>query len=441
MDGGRLLSELWITDEGYARGHEVGSFDTETAREVGIQILLELHRSVHMVEKGTCMNISPSEIGDLMRCQRSWSLTSDKGRNLEYFGGPAAAFGMGDLIHVGLEAQVYHMWGSPITPEEAIKAAAEKEKQHAMLRYQKKMGAIWSSEEGSTYDTQAELAVSYIQHYLAKWGPNPWAPYEVLVPELTFRVPIPGCDLEDGHLIGTVDKLLLDPQRGELHILDHKSYTQETRYDTEITNMQFMCYSWGIYQLVGQPVESFIYDGIRKKLPRQPKRLVSGALSQEWTADVTYSTFREALEEVFGTRKIPPEYASFVNRLHDRDAQDETPYFKRMELRYTYPVIANIQRQLARIHDYAVSVRGAGLEDAIPDFIWSGCWDCKVRPICVAMQYGQDYEGIIEREFVQAKGWRTTIRQQGEPLEVTSINDLVQYREQLKAQMLSDTSI
>lgn len=366
-----------------------------------------------------------------------WSLTSNKGRNLEPFGGPATAFGIGDLVHIGMEAQVYNMWGVRKSPIDAIFEMAQQERERAILRYQSKVGAIWTSAESSVYDEQAAQAAAYLDHYLEKWGPNPWAPYTVVIPELTFRVPIPGCRTEEGFLIGTLDKLLVDERSGRVWIMDHKSYSQETRYDTEITNMQFMSYAWGITQLIGMPVEGVIYDGIRKKLPKPPKVLAStGKLSQEWNTDITYATYRRALFEMYGTTDIPPEYRSFVMRLHERDGSDSTPYFKRMELRYPHAVLTNIEKQLASAHDIGVAHRDRLFGDPLPVWPWSGCWDCKVRPICVAMQYGNDYESVIRQEYVESKGWRTTIRQQSEPLEVSSIDDLIRAREEMKAQML-----
>lgn len=320
------------------------------------------------------MNISPSEIGDLMRCPRMWSLTSDKGRHLEPFGSVAAAFGMGDLVHIGMEQQVYHMWGSAKTPFDAIRAVAQQEKARALARYQSKVGAVWTSTEESVYDDQAGVACQYLEHYLGKWGKNPWDPYTVVMPELTFRVPIPGCRTEEGFLIGTVDKLLIHEPTGRIWILDHKTFSQETRYDTEITNMQFMSYAWGISQLIGQPVEGVIYDGIRKKLPKPPRKLQDGSLSQEWSADVTFATYRQALRELVGSDEIPTKYRQILLRYHERDLSDTTPYFKRFELRYTYPVMQNIEKQLASAHDIGVAHRDRLFGDPMPVWPWSGCF-------------------------------------------------------------------
>jgi hypothetical protein len=360
------------------------------------------------------MLISVTEMMDFMRCRRAWSYQSANVRSLVKKGMPNTAFHIGSAVHHGCEAQALGL--DPIADTERWLD----EKHIKMVQeYQQVVGAPMSYEETQRTKESRELALNLLRNYFTKWGyDNPIAPYEYIHPEVGFRIPIPGTD---GHLVGTIDGIALNPvtQRGV--IVERKTYadspaqTQDLKADFQLTG-----YWWAFMQLFGEPPETILWDGICKRLPRVPALLKDGkALSRQWIA-TTPEIYRAAIKE-YGFNEA--DYADILSRLEAKNTGNETMFHNRREITLSPEAVHQWGEALPEIYNDMKEARDK-VTKRYPNRQWQGCWDCWVRDLCDTETFGADLEFLIEHQYKVGTYGTQSNQKLHTPQDVGSLHDL-----------------
>jgi len=382
------------------------------------------------------MLISITEISDYLRCRRMWDLGSPNRQALSRKGTPSPSLHLGTGVHHGLAA---HAFGQD--PLIAIEEWYEKELKRIGQEYAEAVGAPMSpSEVGKLLEAKA-LAKGMTKHYFEHYGPNPVAPLRIIATEMSFKIPT-GLKTKDGReifLVGTIDGLAVDAD-GNIYVIDHKTYSIKPDLKWMQTDHQFAGYSWAMQVILKQKVTGFLYDGINKKLPKQPKKLQNGHLSREWNDHTTFASYRAALIEHYGSREDVPTgmYDDFMGRLKERDAQLQTPFFSRHTVKYTQAQLSEWSR-----HTMLLLKEIADGPAIVPNFPWTGCWDCyDVSDLCKAIEIGDQERFESIKESAYQVGWSSTRSQYKEMLEITpgSVGSLDELLKLMPASKISEQS-
>lgn len=345
------------------------------------------------------MIISVTERGTFRRCREMWALSSRSQRNLTPIR-PSAALSFGSLVH-----KVHENWllDPAAEPAMLVAMAGQDVLDNLTAAYKYASGGAEpdESELDGIYE-QISLAQEVFKNYKEKWGSSLPVGFTLVQPEQTIIVKIPGsehpcekcfgpgtylqvtdegqkemADWGPDHLVepgwmlanstrvycttcegsgvtyhyleATLDALIKD-DAGNLWVLERKTYGQRPRLETLEENDQFLAYNWVLTQLELGPVGGILYDGM-------------------WKHELT------------------PRY-----KLDD--------LFIRTKLTRGLTELQNFEKQLlAEVFDMASCAEDPGR--VYRNFRWEGCYDCGVRPICLAEFRGEDSESIIEGRFMR----------------------------------------
>jgi hypothetical protein len=351
--------------------------------------------------------ISITELMDYMRCHRAHDFTSPNRQGLVKRGMPQIQFHVGSAVHYGVSA--------PVFGEEPLPAVAhylEEEHRRIAVGYAEQVGAPMGSAELTSLEESRVLATSMVEHYFATYGANPIHPYRYLTAEMSFRIPLPQIG-PNVFLVGTMDGVAVDFQ-GRIYLVERKTASQKSDAKWLPTDPQLNGYVWALQALTGEKVAGILYDVLLKKLPKTPRLLQSGLLSQEWT-DTTATRYEQALSEHYGEnwKEVPIRtaqgrvplpalevYGGFIERLKERDRitdlwNYETPFFTRRYVDVIQHGVRQWGQDMIEVVDEMVH-----RPSNYPNFSWTGCYDCWVPDLCRAKQFGQDLDYVIKTNYV-----------------------------------------
>jgi hypothetical protein len=316
------------------------------------------------------MIITVTERGTFRRCKRQWDYSSFNRQGLTSIV-PPTALSFGGIVH-----KCHEQW--LLLPEEPVQDLVMKVGAQGVRelkeRYTEIVGVEPAPEELKSYFDQLELALEIMTNYEKKWGSSLPDGYELLQPEQTILMPIPGtehvhesdairatytpdqlhphgpgeCVESAGYwlhqLEGTLDALMRD-EGGMIWVLERKTYGNRPKIETLQMNDQFLAYAWLLSQLNIGPVGGIFYDGMWKR-----------AWEKNRTLDDLF--MREPL------LRSPEEVANFGIQVRD-EALDMTDPDLRI----------------------------------YPNRAWMGCWDCQFEKLCAAQSRGEDFDYIKSRYF------------------------------------------
>lgn len=343
-------------------------------------------------------DISISEVMQFMRCRRAWDFQSPHRQGLRKIGMPSSALHIGSGVHEALAANAAgESWS------EALSNWASQELGRFTSKYIEAVGAPPSPSELESFDQAYDAALLMLTRYFNRYGEeNPLGDrYRYLKVEQTYRVPIPGTD---GTFVLTIDGLAQEVGTDNLWIVEHKTYSTKPEMDRLSTDHQFTAYAWAAGALFGQPISGILYDGISKKIPSKPALLKSGKLSEAWTETIDYQSYATAVVEA---GLDPHDYDAILARLAERDAQTQTPFFTRWKISVLPAQIDSFANYISAIYRDMTADPGI-----YPNFPFAGCWDCSVRDLCKAVQFGEDVQWLINTSYVQGGGSQS-FRQRG----------------------------
>jgi hypothetical protein len=391
--------------------------------------------------KKTILLVSVTELLDFLRCRRSWDFSSPNRQGLVPRGIPQIALHIGSAVHHGVAAPVFGH-----DPQEALEEWFRTERTRVAREYALMVGAPMSPSEVSVLDEGKQLARSMVDHYFETYGPNPIAPYKYLFAELPFRIPFKQLwtDSLEVWLVGTIDGVAED-EFGNILVVERKTAGQKPDTKWLKTDHQLAGYTYALQVLTGQPVAGVLYDGLIKRLPKMPRVLQSGLLSQEWI-DTTATAYERALVSHHGEdwrtqelrmaqgrlpTPLPDVYDPFLERLRERDRVTNTwdyntPFFVRKQVFISQETLAQWE------HDATAMLTDIANDPAIyPHFSWMGCYDCWVQDLCNAKQLAGDFEQVRDTNYTYG-GHRPQYRTMLEitPDTVASVEDLRRLRSQ-----------
>lgn len=316
------------------------------------------------------------------RCRELWNYTSKIRMNYEPIYG-IAALDFGSAIHEGFAAYYNPLfWGMPTVQKEmAIKAFLKY--LHA-VEQKVKMGPLDFERD---YNEQRQLGLDMLQHYFS------WAPqhdnFTPIFVEVEFEVEIPGTFPNYIVYQGRID-MIVEDELGHYWIVDHKTAQQFQGTDWLALDDQCSSYAWAIQKQLGLDVYGVIYNQIRKKAPKPPQILKSGALSMNKQQDTTYDLFMQAINDGGYNKEAYEDFLSFL-RANPKE------FIRRPRVTYTPKQLQLVER---RIQDEAFTMlNNPAIYPTPSPFNCNGC--SFFRP-CLAKQEGSD-ENLILEELYQIR--------------------------------------
>lgn len=241
-----------------------------------------------------------------------------------------------------------------------------------------KMGPL---EFETRFDEQRELGLGMLEYY------HLWAPkhddFKPILVEQEFEVEIPG--MPGVVCQGRID-LIAEDEYG-YWIVDHKTTAQFGDVEWLPLDDQCSTYAWAALKQLGLRVRGVIYNELRKKVPRRPTVLRSGALSVAKNQDTTYETYIAAVREM-GYR--PKAYRDILLYLRDNPKQ----FIRRTRVQYTRDHLENVEKRIqAEAHEM--------LNDPAiyPTPSRFNCQGCMFFAPCLAMHEGRDYQIILDEMY------------------------------------------
>jgi hypothetical protein len=360
-----------------------------------------------------------TELLEYLRCKLMWNWTSPSRESLVPKQTKPELW-MGTAFHKALGANMVGEEWRPV-----LETFLKQQMAEIAQVYEERLGVPMHREEIEVLYKQAKLVRDCLENYFEYYGEvNTYHPYEPIASEIPFTIPfdhvLEGLDTPYKHVLiaGTVDGVMVD-QDGGLVLIDHKSFTQKADLRDLALDHQFTGYVACFYLLTGQPVRTFVYNGINKKVPTIPKVLTGsgptyGRLSRDKTIVTTEKTYRQA---ILDNNEDPndPYYAEHLAKLRliDRTAN---PFF----VRYDIPVLKS--NVMAWIENVEEILREVAVGPRITyNRRWEGCWDCNVRDLCDAKLRGENVEWLIDNHYrVGTYGTRDAIA----TLETASVFDV-----------------
>jgi PD-(D/E)XK nuclease superfamily len=361
--------------------------------------------------------VSVTELGEYFRCRRLWDYTSLSRKSLSPLGSPAGALHTGSCVHLGLEAQ-----GCGLDWRKEIARYVAEEEESIRNAYLKRVGTHINSAELIPFQEQAKFAITLLSRYFQRFGDRPLAPYEYIIPELTFCIPtgLRTLDGRDVFLVGTFDGVARDTGDGSIWVVENKTFSTKVDRASLDVDHQMLGYVACLSHLLGEPVAGLLYNGIGKVLPREPNiRKTDGRVSREAIV-TTGAAFREALVKN-GQSVDDPEYIPLLKRL---DAQDKTigsggnPFWVRYRVPYT-----SHARSAWYKNAYAAMREIASDPPITYSRLWEGCYFCSVEILCRTEIRGGDLEAALKQYGPSTYGTRLALKMLT-PDKITCIEDL-----------------
>jgi hypothetical protein len=283
------------------------------------------------------MNFAVTERQVFKRCRRKWWYGSRNGLGLAKIV-PQKALSLGTLVHEALADWLEH-------PNDDLVQLFFKHSNLAMedakARYRKLVGANPSQDELGPILDAVDMGRHIVANYQKKYGQPLHKGFSLVQPEQEMLVNIP---TTDHYLKAKLDGIIQD-DKGQLYILEHKTYSSRSNQHILDTNDQFLAYIWAANQLEMGTVVGLAYDGLWKRA-QPPKG----------------STF----DDLF-TRTL---------LFRPQDELDEFERFLAVE---------------------AIEMASVAQQDDDFRYInrrWEGCYDCDFEPLCTAQSRGEDVEHI-----------------------------------------------
>ncbi len=310
------------------------------------------------------------------RCRVLWDFTSKIRQNYEPIQ-RIEALDFGTAMHAALQAYYNpETWGeSPTMQENARRAFLLSIKEIGMLV---KIGALEFEER---FDELKALGLGMLEHYFL------WAPkhdnFKPIYVEIEFEVPIP-------HLVGVVYQgridLIVEDEFG-YWIVDHKTAAQLAQTEWLALDDQCSSYAWAIKEQLGLQVRGIVYNELRKKAPRKPAVLRSGALSVNKSQDTTYETYLATLRELGYKTKA---YSGILQYLKDNPKE----FVRRTKVTYNPRTLQIVEN---RIRAEAVTM----LDDPkiYPSPSRFNCNGCSFFAPCLALHEGADPKHILDEMY------------------------------------------
>lgn len=372
------------------------------------------------------MHLSPSDVSAFLKCRYLWDLSSPNRQSLRHRSSPRFYLTAGTALHASIQAMADGYW-TLTDPVSVAKEVIDAEREAKINAYIHENGFKPWATEMEQFEADAEFTLALVDQYFQEYP----AGHELddqnltyIATEVPFKIDItdkldnPGRQV---FFVGTIDGVAVDDE-DRLFIVENKSYTQKPEVDDLQFHFQSTGYAVAIELLTGQPITGGLYNGVAKKLIKEPKVLKSGKLSVDIRQSVTVASFMSACRKL-GQNPNSPQYAGFLQFLQSREEQGDTRFFYREKFFY------NEDQKSAWLKDfYEVAnemVDNPRIYRTIP---YNGCGksgnDCWYSDVCRSAHSGGDVDYILGKRY-DVGSYGTFQEVEGiEPKPVDSIEDL-----------------
>lgn len=367
-------------------------------------------------------HVSLSDASAFQRCRYKWDLSSPNRQSLRHNSSPKFYLTAGTALHKAIEAMANGYW-MDTDPVSVAKEVIDEERTAKTLAYIQENGFKPWVQELEQFEADAEFTLALVEQYFQQYPVGHELDdqgLKYIATEVPFKIDITDkLDNPDRQVfyIGTIDAVAVDDD-DRLFIVENKSYSQKPDLDDLQFHFQSTGYAVAIEMLTGQPITGGLYNGVAKKLIKEPKVLKSGKLSVDVRQSVTSKSFLAACRK-YGADPNYPDYAKFLQFLQSREEQGDTRFFYREKFFYNED-----QKRTWTEDFYQIAndmVHNPRIYRSIP---YNGCGDCWFSDVCRSAHSGGDVDYILDKRYTIGS-YGTFDEVCGiEPTPVSSIEDL-----------------
>lgn len=372
------------------------------------------------------MHISPSDMSTFLSCRYKWDLSSPNRQSLRHKSSPRFYLTAGTALHAAIETMANGYW-TLIDPVTVAKEVIDTEREAKIKAYKDEFGFKPWPQELEQFETDTEFTLQLVSQYFEQYP----AGHELddqgltyIATEVPFKIDITDHLENPGRpvfFVGTIDGVAVDND-DKLFIVENKTYTAKPEADDLMFHFQSTGYAVAIEMLTGQPITGGLYNGIAKKLIKEPKVLKSGKLSVDVRQSVTSRSFLAACRKM-GANPNHPDYASFLQFLQSREEQGDTRFFYREKFFYNEDQKRSWTEDFYKVANEMVA--NPRIYRTIP---YNGCGkqgsDCWYSDICRSAHSGGDVDYILDKRYTVGS-YGTFEEVDGiEPHPVSSIEEL-----------------
>ena len=376
---------------------------------------------------------SVSDVMTFLTCREKWDISSPNRQSIRHAATPRMYLTTGTALHNAIEAQERHAAGySSLSPLAAAEDYLQQERLAKVDAITRETGAPPWLNEMAEWDEKADFAKALIKQYFEHYGTeNPLAPQGLryLATEVPFKIDISELvGIEDAWFVGTFDGIAAD-EHENLYLVENKSYTQKPDLQDLMVHFQTTGYAVAWQMLTGIPLMGALYNGVAKKLIKEPRVLKSGAISTDVAQQTTLARYISAVKRSGGNIE-DPKYAKIIEKLEEIERQGDTRFFYRELFYFNETQIDSWTEEFVKI------VREMSDDPRIYRTVpYNGCGktgsDCWYRDICFAKHTGQDVQELLDKRYtVGSYGTIEEVSVDG--LQAVMVTSLEELREALR---------
>lgn len=350
-----------------------------------------------MIEK----YFSVSDIQTFLQCREKWDLSSPNRKSLRHRATPRMYLTQGTALHHAIEEQERSSAGyTSVGPLKTAEDFLAQERLARVEQIRRETGFEPWPTEMVEWDEKAAFTQALVKQYFDHYGyDNPLADQgmEYIATEVPFKIDVSDLvGIPGAFFVGTFDGIAKDSQ-DNLWLVENKSYTSKPDLKDLQVHFQTTGYAVAWELLTGMPLVGALYNGIAKKLIKEPRRLKDGSLSADVSQQTTYKRFTDALKAE-GVPLTAPKYAKILDKLENIEKQGDDRFFYREAFYFNETQTQSWLREFASIVQEmndnpriyrTVSFKGCGPQGA----------DCWWQDVCFAKHTGQDVELTIDQRY------------------------------------------
>lgn len=361
-----------------------------------------------------------------------WDISSPNRQSLRHRATPRFYLSAGVALHAAIEEQQRSSAGlTSVGPLRAAEDYLSQERLSRVEQIRRETGFDPWPVEMKEWDEKADLTRSLVKQYFDHYGyDNPLADQgmEYIATEVPFKIDVSDLTgIPGAFFVGTFDGIAKDAE-DNLWLVENKSYSAKPDLKDLQVHFQTTGYAVAWEMLTGIPLVGALYNGVAKKLIKEPRRLKAGGLSVDIAQQTTLGLYLAAIKAI-GDSPTNPKYDKILAKLENIEKQGDDRFFYRESFYYNETQIENWTREFSDIVQEmdsnpriyrTVSFKGCGPQGA----------DCWWQDVCFAKHTGQDVQQLIDLRY-EVGSYGTIEAVEGvEPFQVSSI---VELREALHA--------
>lgn len=369
---------------------------------------------------------SVSDVMTFLTCREKWDISSPNRQSIRHIATPRMYLTTGTALHNAIEAQEKFAAGyTSLSPLKAAEDYLQQERLAKVEAITAETGAPPWFNEMEKWDEDAAFAKALIKQYFEHYGEeNPLADQGLryIATEVPFKIDISELvGIEDAWFVGTFDGIAADENEG-LWLVENKSYSAKPDLQDLMVHFQTTGYAVAWQMLTGVALTGALYNGVAKKLIKEPRVLKSGSLSADVSQQTTLARYISAMQRV-GTSLDDPKYAAILEKLEEIDRQGDTRFFFRELFYFNETQIENWTTEFCDI------VKEMTDEPRIYRTVpYNGCGktgsDCWYRDVCFAKHTGQDVQELLDKRYTVGSYGTIEAVDGIESVMVTSLTDL-----------------